>query len=95
MAPLEAMAGGATVVLSRIPAFIELTQGGAYGRLLDLPPIGRLTDWKTAVLNALNAPPDRNRIRQYVHERYDFATHVDRLVALYAGAVGGKGADLA
>lgn len=95
MAPLEAMAGGATVVLSRIPAFIELTEDGAYGRLLDLPPAGRLTEWKEAVLSVLSAPPDRNRIRQYVHERYDFGNHVDRLVALYARRAGGKGADLA
>lgn len=95
LAPLEAMAGGATVVLSRIPAFIELTQGGAYGRLLDLPPTGRLTEWKAAVLNALDAPPDRSRIRRYVRERYDFGDHVDRLVALYTCRAGGKGADLA
>ncbi|MCL5064700.1 MAG: glycosyltransferase family 4 protein [Firmicutes bacterium] len=93
MAPLEAMAGGATVVLSRIPAFEELTEHGRMGKLVALD--GRISVWKQAVLEALDSPLDRNSLRQFVSEHYAFDRHVDRLLDLYQRILGDKGVELA
>ncbi len=83
MAPLEAMAGGAQVVLSRIPAFEELTWHGQYGTLVALPPEGPISEWAEAVLTALSTEPDRGRLRRFVAQHYAFDDHVDRLAGLY------------
>jgi glycosyltransferase involved in cell wall biosynthesis len=93
MAPLEAMAAGATVVLSRIPAFEELTEYGRMGRLVGLD--AGISVWKQAVLDAINSPLDRESVRQFVRTHYEFDRHVDRLVQLYANTLRRKGVDLA
>ncbi len=95
MAPLEAMAGGAHVVLSKIPAFDELTRHGQYGTLVALPPEGRVSDWAEAVLTALSARLDRARLRHFVAQHYAFDDHVDRLAGLYEEILRREGADLA
>ncbi len=93
MAPLEAMAGGATVVLSCIPAFEELTDNGRMGRLVGLDR--SISEWKNVVLDALRHPIDRESLRQFVRERYEFNQHVDQLVNLYQRLLRRKGVDLA
>ena len=81
------------MVLSCIPAFEELTDNGRMGRLVGLDR--SISEWKNVVLDALRHPIDRESLRQFVRERYEFNQHVDQLVNLYQRLLRRKGVDLA
>lgn len=87
LAPLEAMALEVPVVLSRIPAFEELTNGGKYGTLVPLYPEGSLRDWVDAVQAALDHPPDTARIGKAIERQFSWDGHVRQLEALYQSLV--------
>lgn len=83
-AALEAMACGATPVLSDIPAFRALTDGGRIGRLF---PAGDADAAARALVAAAKAPLPRQVVRAHFERNLSTAALGRRLGAAYADVV--------
>ncbi|TDD57761.1 glycosyltransferase family 1 protein [Kribbella antibiotica] len=80
---LEAMAAGAPVLASDLPAFRQVLEGGRLGDLIEPGDVGMLTN---RVLHLLAAPADRERLRSAgltAVQAYDWSVLVPELVAVY------------
>ena len=86
---VEAMAAGATVLASDIPAFRRVLDGGRYGELFRSEDVDDLT----ARLGALLDDPDRRAALDAAAaqgvRRYDWSTVATRIVQVYETVAGG------
>ncbi|GAA0588066.1 glycosyltransferase family 4 protein [Kribbella sandramycini] len=80
---LEAMAAGAPVLASDLPAFQQVLEGGRLGDLFEPGDTAVLTD---RVLKLLDAPEERERLRSAglsAVQRYDWSVLLPELLAVY------------
>src|SRR5699024_10198223 len=80
---LEAMAAGAPVLASDLPAFRQVLEGGRLGDLIEPGDVGMLTD---RILHLLASPADRERLRSAglsAVQAYDWSVLVPELLAVY------------
>lgn len=90
---VEAMAAGAPVVASRLPAFRAVLGDGAFGELV---PVGDVEALTSAVAAMLTDPQRRDRLRQAARARarsYDWSRVVPDVEAVYETVVTGRGGD--
>ncbi|MDR2453352.1 MAG: glycosyltransferase family 4 protein [Bifidobacteriaceae bacterium] len=86
---LEAMAAGAPVVASNLPAFARVLAGGAAGRLFQVGDPAALAD---AVAQALDQPEQTARLvgeGRRVVRRYDWSAVAGQILAVYETVTGG------
>jgi phosphatidylinositol alpha-mannosyltransferase len=88
---VEAMAAGAVVVASDLPAFRPVLADGAAGRLFTTGDSQALAD---AVVALLRDPDERARLRAGAARavpRYDWATVTEQVLEVYDLVLGGRG----
>lgn len=85
----EALACGAPVLASAIPALVEVG-----GEAVAYRPVGDIPAWQGAALALLEEGPDARRARREAGiagaGRYRWAAHVERLIPLYRAAAEGR-----
>jgi len=81
---LEALACGLVPVVTDIPSFRRITNGGRLGPLW---PPGSSEAFAHALLKASQLPPQRRVVRQYFEEHWSFPALGRTAAALYAQAV--------
>jgi phosphatidylinositol alpha-mannosyltransferase len=87
----EALAGGAAVVASDIPAFVSLLGGGEFGTLFESENVDSLS---TTVINLLKDTNERDaiRIRGKAHaQNFDWDQVAERIYAVYEMSMVGLG----
>ncbi|MFF1822746.1 glycosyltransferase family 4 protein [Kribbella sp. NPDC058245] len=80
---LEAMAAGAPVLASDLPAFRQVLENGRLGDLFEPGDVGILTD---RILHLLDSPADRERLRSAgltAVQAYDWSVLVPDLMSVY------------
>lgn len=86
---VEAMAAGAVVVASDLPAFRDVLDEGSAGRLFTL---GSPTALAESLVELLASPDERQRLRaaaQEVVHRYDWSTVTEQVLEVYDLVLGG------
>lgn len=87
---LEAMAAGAPVVASRLPAFVDVTRDGRDAELFDT---GSAPDAARAIVNLLGDGERRERLRSSAREgvrRFDWSQIARDVEAVYAAVLAGQ-----